>query len=35
MTLVTRGRPAAADALRHRIEEDLRWPCPVPGHMPL
>ncbi len=30
MTFVTHGEPAAADALRHRIEETLGWPCTVP-----
>jgi metallo-beta-lactamase family protein len=32
MTFVTHGEPAAADALRHRIEEELGWPCTVPDH---
>jgi metallo-beta-lactamase family protein len=34
MTFITHGEPAAADTLRHRIEEDLGWPCMVPdqGH---
>lgn len=32
MTFVTHGEPVAADALRHRIEEELRWPCLVPDH---
>lgn len=32
MTFVTHGEPAASDALRHRIEEELRWPCLVPDH---
>ena len=32
MTFVTHGEPAASDALRHRIEEELRWPCTVPEH---
>jgi metallo-beta-lactamase family protein len=32
MTFITHGEPAAADALRHRIEETLRWPCLVPEH---
>jgi metallo-beta-lactamase family protein len=32
MTFVTHGEPAAADALRHRIEEELGWPCSVPDH---
>lgn len=30
MTFVTHGEPAASDAFRHRIEEELRWPCLVP-----
>jgi metallo-beta-lactamase family protein len=29
-TFVTHGEPVAADALRRRIEERLRWPCRVP-----
>lgn len=35
MTFITHGEPAASDALRHRIEEELGWPCLVPdqGHM--
>ena len=28
---VTHGEPAAADALRRRIEERFGWPCRVPG----
>jgi metallo-beta-lactamase family protein len=32
MTYITHGEPAASDALRHRIEEELRWPCLVPDH---
>jgi metallo-beta-lactamase family protein len=31
-TFVTHGEPAAADALRHRIEEELGWNCTVPGY---
>ena len=27
---ITHGEPAAADALRHKIEEDLHWTCSVP-----
>ena len=27
---VTHGEPAASDALRHRIEEELHWNCVVP-----
>lgn len=29
---VTHGEPAAADALRHRIEEELGWECRVPAY---
>jgi len=29
-TFVTHGEPTASDALRHRIEETLRWNCVVP-----
>jgi metallo-beta-lactamase family protein len=32
MTFVTHGEPAASDALRHRIEEELRWACTVPDY---
>lgn len=32
MTFITHGEPAAADALRHRIDEELHWPCLVPDH---
>lgn len=32
MTFITHGEPAASDALRHRIEEELKWPCMVPEH---
>lgn len=31
-TYVVHGEPAAADALRHRIEEELGWPARVPEH---
>jgi metallo-beta-lactamase family protein len=31
-TYVVHGEPAAADALRHRIEEELGWACRVPEH---
>lgn len=31
-TFVTHGEPEAADALRHRIEEELGWPCTVPDY---
>ena len=30
MTFITHGEPVASDALRRRIEEELRWPCMVP-----
>ena len=32
-TFVTHGEPAAADALRRRIEEELRWTCSVPRYL--
>ena len=32
MTFITHGEPAAADALRARIAEDLGWPCVVAEH---
>ena len=32
-TFVTHGEPAAADALRHRIEEQLGWSCRVPEYL--
>jgi metallo-beta-lactamase family protein len=32
MTYVIHGEPAASDALRHRIEEELGWPCMAPEH---
>jgi metallo-beta-lactamase family protein len=30
MTFITHGEPVASDALRHRIEEELGWPCMLP-----
>lgn len=30
MTFPVHGEPAASDVLRHRIEEELCWPCRVP-----
>ena len=30
---VTHGEPSAADALRHRIEEELQWSCEVPEYL--
>jgi metallo-beta-lactamase family protein len=32
MTFITHGEPEAADALRHRIEEELEWRCEVPEY---
>jgi len=32
MTFVVHGEPAAADALRQRIESELGWPCRVPDY---
>jgi len=32
-TFITHGEPAASDALRHRIEEELKWRCRVPEHL--
>ncbi|MTV36348.1 MBL fold metallo-hydrolase RNA specificity domain-containing protein [Duganella radicis] len=34
-TFVTHGEPAAADALRHRIQEELHWDCRVPEYLEL
>lgn len=31
-TCVTHGEPAAAEALRHRIEKELGWTVVVPDH---
>lgn len=31
-TFITHGEPAASDALRLRIEQDLGWPCGVPEY---
>jgi metallo-beta-lactamase family protein len=33
MTFVTHGEPTASDVLRHRIEEELGWPCRVPDYL--
>ena len=33
MTFITHGEPAAADALRRRIQSELRWPCSVPDQL--
>ena len=30
MTFITHGEPTASDALRHRIEKELGWPCTIP-----
>jgi metallo-beta-lactamase family protein len=32
-TFLTHGEPSAADALRHRIEEELKWNCRVPDYL--
>jgi metallo-beta-lactamase family protein len=32
-TFITHGEPAAADALRVRIERELHWPCRVPDYL--
>lgn len=32
-TFITHGEPAAADALRRSIEEQLKWPCTVPAYL--
>jgi metallo-beta-lactamase family protein len=32
-TFITHGEPAAADALRHRIGEELGWNCRVPDYL--
>ena len=31
-TFITHGEPAAADGLRRRIAETLRWECEVPDY---
>jgi len=32
-TFITHGEPAAADALRLRIETELNWRCHVPDYL--
>jgi metallo-beta-lactamase family protein len=32
-TYITHGEPAAADALRKRIDENLKWSCSVPDYL--
>jgi metallo-beta-lactamase family protein len=32
-TFITHGEPAAADALRQRIERSLRWTVRIPEHL--
>ncbi|HEY8049176.1 MAG TPA: MBL fold metallo-hydrolase [Ramlibacter sp.] len=32
-TFITHGEPAAADALRQKIERELRWQCEVPFYL--
>lgn len=31
-TFVTHGEPESSDALRRRIQDELRWPCTVPDY---
>lgn len=33
MTFIVHGEPVAADAMRHRIEENLRWEVTVPDYL--
>lgn len=32
-TFITHGEPAAADAMRQRIERELQWPCHMPFYL--
>jgi metallo-beta-lactamase family protein len=32
-TFITRGEPAAADAMRQRIERELHWSCHMPFYL--
>ena len=32
-TFITHGEPEAADALRHRIQEELHWSCVIPEYL--
>lgn len=32
-TFITHGEPAAADALRHKIKQELGWDCCVPEYL--
>lgn len=32
-TFITHGEPAAADAMRQRIERELHWSCHIPGYL--
>ena len=32
-TFITHGEPDAADALRKRIEEELKWNCDIPQYL--
>lgn len=32
-TFITHGEPAAADAMRQRIERELHWSCHMPGYL--
>jgi metallo-beta-lactamase family protein len=33
MTFITHGEARPAEALRHRIEQELHWRCTVPAHL--
>ena len=33
MTFITHGEPAAAEALRVRVRDELGWPCSIPDHL--
>jgi len=33
MTFITHGEARPAEALRHRVEQELHWRCAVPGHL--
>jgi metallo-beta-lactamase family protein len=33
MTFITHGEPAAADTMRRRMQDELRWPCCVPEQL--
>jgi metallo-beta-lactamase family protein len=33
MTFITHGEPAAAEALKQRINQELDWACSIPKHL--